>query len=135
MLFPDEIAESSWSFFKAMLESMLYIEENCVVEVEATLPELIVELKEQYPDQVRVYFVRYTDISIEEKVWNIKKCGGGKTDWLIDKSDEYIRDHVNNMIAHSKKIQYSCQENNIKYFDTSKSFLKTIEKTMQYLLM
>ena len=118
-----------------MLESMLYIEENCVVEVEATLPELIVELKEQYPDQVRVYFVRYTDISIEEKVWNIKKCGGGKTDWLIDKSDEYIRDHVNNMIAHSKKIQYSCQENNIKYFDTSKSFLKTIEKTMQYLLM
>lgn len=134
MLFPDEIAERSWSFFKAMLESMLYIEENCVVEGEAILPELIVELKEQYPDQVRVCFVGYTDISIEEKVRNIKKYGGGKTDWLIDKSDEYIEDHVNNMIAHSKKIQQSCQENNIKYFDTSKSFLRIIEKTMQYML-
>lgn len=134
MLFPHEIAEKSWGFFKAMLESMLYIEEHCVIEGEAILPELIVELREQYPDQLKICFVGYTDITIEEKVKNIKKYGGGKTDWLIDKSDEYIRDHVNNMIAHSKKIQQSCQENNILYFDTSKDFMETIEETKQYML-
>ena len=40
-LFPDEIAKKSWSFFKAMCESMLWLEVDYVIEGEAILPELI----------------------------------------------------------------------------------------------
>ncbi len=134
-LFPDEIAERSWSFLKAMLESMINIEIDCVIEGEAILPELIVELREKYPDKLRICFVGYTDVTVDEKVKDIKKISCGKSDWLSDKSDEYIIDHVKNMIAHSIKIKKSCKENNIRYFDTSKNFMDVIEDTIEYLLV
>jgi adenylate kinase family enzyme len=133
-LFPDEIAERSWSFLKAMLESMIYVDADCVVEGEALLPELIVELREKYPDNLRVCFIGYTDVTVDEKVKDIKKFSFGKSDWLIDKSDEYIIDHVKNMITHSKIIKESCKENDLRYFDTSKNFMDVLENTKEYLL-
>lgn len=132
-LFPHEIAERAWSFFKAMLESMIYVEADCVVEGEAILPGLIVELREKYPDKLKICFIGYTEVSVEEKVKYIKNNSSGKNDWLTVNSDDYIMDHVNNMIAHSKNIKNSCQENNIKYFDTSKDFLSVIEEAIGYL--
>lgn len=134
-LFPDEIAERSWSFFKAMLESMIYDEADCIIEGEALLPELIVELRKKYPDKLRICFVGYTDVTIDEKVKSIKKFSSEKNDWLINKSDEYITDHVKNMIAHSIKIKKSCKENNIRYFDTSQNFKAVIEEIIEYLLV
>jgi hypothetical protein len=133
-LFPDEIAKRSWSFLKAMLESMIYVEADCVIEGEALLPELIVELREKYPGKLRICFVGYTDVSVDEKVKEIKKYSCGKNDWLIEKSDEYIMDHVQNMIAHSIMIKKSCKENNMRYVDTSKDFMDVIEGTIEYLL-
>ena len=135
MLFPDEIAERSWSFLKAMFESMLWSEVNYIVEGEAILPELIVELCKKYPNKLKICFVGYTDVNVGEKVKDIKRFGGEKGDWLIDKSDEYIIDHVKNMIHYSRKIKKSCKENNIRYFDTSKNFVEVLENTVEYLLV
>ncbi len=134
-LFPDEIAERSWSFLKAMLESMLWCDVNYIIEGEAILPELIVELSKKYPDKLKICFVGYTDVTVDEKVKDIKKFSTGKSDWLSDKSDEYIIDHVKNMIPYSRKIKKSCKENNIRYFDTSKKFMEAIEQTVAYLLV
>ena len=134
-LFPDEIAERSWSFLKAMLESMIYVEADCIIEGEAILPELIVELKDKYPDKLRICFVGYSDVTVGEKVKDIKKFSYGKSDWIIDKSDEYIIEHVNNMIAHSQRIKKSCKENDIRYFDTSVNFMDVIENIMEYLMV
>ncbi len=133
-LFPHEIAERSWSFLKAMLESMVYVETDCVVEGEALLPELIIELTEKYADKLRVCFVGYSNIPVEEKVKDIKKYSSGNNDWLIDKPDEYIIDHVNNMIIHSQRIRKSCEETNIRYFDTSENFTDVLDKAITYLL-
>jgi len=133
-LFPDEIAARSWSFLKAMLESMIYVETDCIIEGEALLPELIIKLKQKYPDKLRICFVGYTDVSVDQKVKDIKKNNYGKSDWLIDKTDEYMKDHVKNMIAHSIAIKKSCEKNNIRYFDTSKNFMGVLEDTIAYLL-
>ena len=133
-LFPNEIAKRSWSFLKAMLESMLYVEADCIIEGEAILPELIIELLDKYPNKLRICFVGYSYVTVENKVNDIKKNSLGKSDWLIDKSDKYIIDHVNNMIAHSKEIEKSCKENNMRYFDTSRNFEGEIENAIAYLL-
>ncbi|MGB0929919.1 MAG: hypothetical protein ACPGVB_04035 [Chitinophagales bacterium] len=101
LLFPDEIAERLWPFLKAMCESMIWAEDNCVIEGEAILPELITELLKKYPDKIKICFVGYVDISIDEKVSAIKEFSNTKKDWLSDKSDEYIIDHIKNMVAHS----------------------------------
>lgn len=133
MLFPDEIAKRMWPFLKAILENMLWSEINYVIEGEAILPELIIELLNKNPDKFKICFVGYTSINVEEKVKDIKKFSLQKNDWLIDKTDTYITDHVKNMVAHSVIIKKSCEENNLRYFDCSKSFLNTIEDCLEYL--
>lgn len=133
-LFPDEIAKRAWQFLKAMLESMIYTEVDCIVEGEALLPELLVELKNKYPTKLRICFVGYTEVTIDEKVNDIKRMNHGKNDWLVGESDNYIRDHVKNMIAHSKLIQQSCKETGMTYFDTSKHFMNTLQDACDYLV-
>lgn len=132
-LFPEEIAKRIWPFLKAMLESMLYSEVNYIIEGEAILPELIVELLEKYPKQLKICFLGFMEVPVEKKVQAIKKYSLVTKDWLSDKSDEYIIDHVQNMIAHSILIKNSCKENGLIYFDTSNNFVATIEKAIQYL--
>ena len=84
-LFPHEIAERSWSFLKAMLECMLWNDENYIIEGEAMLPELIIELLKKYPDQLKICFVGFTEVTIEEKVKEIKAYSSREKDWLSDK--------------------------------------------------
>jgi hypothetical protein len=132
-LFPDEIAERSWSFLKAMFESMIWGEVNYIIEGEALLPELIIELLKKYPTEIKICFLGFTDVSPAEKAETIKAFSHKNKDWLSDKSDAYIIDHVKNMIAHSIKIKKSCTENGIVYFDTSKNFPDAIDKALKYL--
>jgi len=133
-LFPDEIAERAWSFLKAMLESMIYVEADCIIEGEALLPELIIELINKYPDKLKICFVGYADVDPYAKVKDVKDFSSRENDWLSGKSDEYIIDHVKNMIAHSKKIKKSSRETGLKYFDTSNNFMDAIEDAVAYLL-
>jgi hypothetical protein len=132
-LFPDEIAERAWSFLKAMFENMIWGEENYIIEGEAILPELVVELLKEHAGKVKVCFVGFTEVDLEEKVRDVKTFSDNKKDWLSDKSDAYIKDHVKNMIAHSVKIKKTCEENDVVYIDTSKDFIGAIEKATAYL--
>ncbi|MFT7282519.1 MAG: 2-phosphoglycerate kinase [Cyclobacteriaceae bacterium] len=132
-LFPKEIAERSWSFLEAMFESMLWSDVNYIIEGEAILPELIVELVKKYPSRLKICFVGYTDVSVAEKVEDIKKFSTGKSDWMINQSDKYITDHVKNMISHSHEIRESCEKHKVKYIDTSTNFIDAIEDTAAYL--
>lgn len=134
MLFPDEIAEKSWCFLKAMFESMIFSEVDYIIEGEALLPELLVELLEKYPGKIKSCFVGFTRVSVEEKVKAVKEFSLEQKDWLSDKPDAYIVDHVKNMMAHSEKIKKSCEENGITYFDTSINFIAAIENVIKYLL-
>lgn len=134
LLFPDEIAKRSWTFFEAMFESMLYSEVDYILEGEAILPELILTLIKKHPNKVRVCFLGYSDIDVEKKLQDIKEFSEAKGDWLNKESDEYIINHVNNMVAHSKKIKKSCLATDLPYFDTSSDFPKAIKKAEEYLL-
>ncbi len=132
-LFPDDIAQRLWSFLKAMLESMIGVETHCVVEGEAVLPELIIELLKEYPDHMRICFLGYTHVNVDKKLKEIRKFSNEKKDWLKDESDTYIRDHVKNMMAHSRMIKTSCKKYDLRYFDTSEKFMETIDDVLIFL--
>jgi len=132
-LFPDEIARRIWSFLKAMLESMIGVDADCIIEGEAVLPELIMELLQEYPDDIKICFLGFTDVDVDKKFKEIRKYSSEKNDWLADESDAYVKDHVKNMITHSSDIKISCKKYNLKYFDTSKSFTDTIDDAVKYL--
>ena len=132
-LFPDDIARRLWSFLRAMLESMLHLETDCIIEGEAVLPELIIEIYKEHPDKLRICFLGFTEVNMEQKLKEIRDFSKKKNDWLADESDTYIKDHVINMVAHSRMIKESCKKHKLTYVDTSKKFLDAMDETITFL--
>ena len=127
LLWPNEIAEKMAPFLLGMIDCMLVDGIDYVIEGEAILPQLAADLIEKNPGKVRAVFLGYTEINVEDKVGLVKKHGHGENDWLASQSDEYIRDHVRNMITYSKMIKDGCAKHGLPYFDTSEDFLGAIE--------
>ncbi len=134
LLWPNEIAEKMEPFLLGMIDSMLVDGMNYVIEGEAMLPQLVADLVEKHPDKIKVVFLGYTEINVKDKVALVKKHGDGENDWLTNEPDEYIRDHIENMIAYSKMIKNECKKHGFTYFDTSEEFLGAIEAATDFLV-
>jgi hypothetical protein len=134
LLWPNEIAEKMGPFLLGMIDSMLTDDIDYVIEGEAMLPHMVADLVEKNPDRIRAVFVGYAGINVEDKVALVKKHSDGENDWLTKQSDEYIRDHVENMIAYSRMIKKGCEERGLPYFDTSDDFLAAIEAATDFLV-
>ncbi|NND47425.1 MAG: hypothetical protein HKN55_07140, partial [Woeseiaceae bacterium] len=104
------------------------------IEGEAMLPQFVAGLIEKHPDKIKVMFLGYTEINVEDKVALVKKHSNTENDWLTNESDEYIRDHIANMIAYSKKIKKGCEKHGLSYFDTSEDFSGAIEAATDFLV-
>ena len=133
-LFPDKIATRIWEFLKAMCESMLWADVDYVIEGEAVLPDLVSKFLEEYPGKIRICFVGYADIDVDQKLADIKIYNDGERDWLTKESDDYIYRHIENMVAHSRAIKNECAKYEMRYFDTSENFLSSIENATRYLI-
>jgi hypothetical protein len=133
-LMPDEIAEKIWNFFKPICENMTWAGIDYVIEGEAILPGLIHEFIAEHPDEVEICFLGFTDIDIEQKLQDIRNHSIGKGDWLVKEPDDYIRDHIKNMVNHSRMIKEGCEQHNLRYFDTAMNFMDSIEEATEYLL-
>ncbi|MDH3673629.1 MAG: chloramphenicol phosphotransferase CPT family protein [Gammaproteobacteria bacterium] len=134
LLWPNEIAEKMAPFLVGMIDSMLVDGMDYVIEGEAMLPQLVADLVEKHPEKIKAVFVGYTEISVKDKVALVKTHSDAENDWLTNESDEYIRDHIGNMIAYSKTIKNGCEKHGLSYFDTSDDFLGAIEATTDFLL-
>jgi hypothetical protein len=133
-LFPDEIAERVWSFLEAMCESMLWTGQDHVIEGEAILPESARALLDRHPEKVRACFLGYAHIEVAEKVREAKSYSAGNCDWLTNESAETIHRHIENMVEYSRRVKEQCAIHNVRYFDTSTDFMKTVDRATQYLL-
>ena len=134
LLWPNEIAKRIEPFLQGMIDSMLVDGMDYVIEGEAMLPQSIADLIEQHPDNVKAVFLGYTEINVEDKVALVKKHSKTENDWLTNESDEYIRDHIGNMIGYSKMIKTQCEKHGLSYFDTSEEFLDAIQAATDFLL-
>ena len=133
LLWPNEIAERMEPFLQGVIDTMLVDGMDYVIEGEAMRPQWVTELVKKHPDQVRAVFVGYTDIAVQEKMALVKKHVGGENDWLTSESDEYIRDHIGNMIAYSKTIETECEGHGLPYVDTSGDFPAAIAAAIDVL--
>lgn len=132
-LYPDEIARKIAPFINAMIESLVYVGDDYILEGEAFLPSLMTSILQKYPSQIKVCFIGYTDVSIEEKSLLIKKHAN-KNDWLSNEPEQVIQEHIKNMVVHSKMIKQECEKYHMAYYDTSKHFEDTINKAIQELI-
>ena len=134
LLWPNEIARKMAPFLQGMIDCMLVDGVDYVIEGEAMLPQLVADLIDKHPDRIKAVFVGYTEINARDKVALVKKHSNGENDWLTKKSDEYIEDHVGNMIAYSKTIKNGCEKHGLPYFDTSVDFFGAIEAAADFLV-
>jgi len=134
LLWPNEIAEKMAPFLLGIVDSMLIDGMDYVIEGEAMLPQWVADLVEKHPDKIKAVFLGYAEIDVEDKVALVKKHSAGEDDWLTNESDEYIRDHVENMITYSKMIKNGCEKHGVSYFDTSEDFLGAIETATDFLV-
>ena len=132
-LWPDVIATKLWGFIKAFCESIIHSDIDYLIEGEAFLPSLLQELLIKYPNQIKICFLGYTEISLVAKYNDILKHAT-KHDWLVQESDEAIKQHIKNMISYSKTIQKECKKYNMKFFDTSSNFLSALQQAETYLI-
>ena len=102
--------------------------------VEAMLPQMVADLVEKHPDKIKAVFLGYADINVNDKVALVRKHGYGENDWLTNEADEYIRDHIDNMIGYSKMIKSGCEKHGLSYFDTSEDFSGAIEAATDFLV-
>ena len=133
-LFPDEIAIRLRKFLEAMCDNMLWAGEDYVIEGEAILPETARCLLDSHSNSVKACYLGYADITVDDKVRETMEHSKGERDWLMNESTETIRQHIDNMVGYSRKIQEQCGQHSVPYFDTSKNFLPTLERATQYLL-
>lgn len=133
-LWPNEIAEKIWPFLEAMFENMIWSKEDCIIEGEAILPELISTFIKKHPQDIKICFIGYASVTVEDKLKDIYKYSDGANDWLTNESKEYVEDHINNMVEYSKRIKNSCSMYNMAYFDTSNEFKPVIDTAIEYLL-
>ena len=134
LLWPHEIAERMEPFLGGAIDCMLVDGMDYVIEGEAMRPRWVAELIDKHPDEIRAVFVGYTDIDVEDKVALVKEHAVGETDWLTSESDDYIRDHIGNMIAYSKTIKAECEQCGLSYFDTSDDFSGAIAAATEALV-
>ena len=134
LLWPNEIAEKMEPFLQGMIECMLTDGMDYVIEGEAMLPGLVADLVNKHPDTIKAVFAGYTKINVKDKVALVKKHDNGESDWLTNESDEYVEEHIANMIAYSKKIKNGCEKHGLAYFDTSDNFLGAIEAATDFLI-
>lgn len=134
LLWPHEIARRMWPFLSSMIENMIFDGMDYVIEGEAMLPELIAGLVEKHPDKVKVVFLGYAGIHVKTKVALVKKYSAGENDWLTKESDDYVNDHIGNMVGYSKMIEEECVKHRLPYVDTSRDFSGAIAKATDYLI-
>ena len=73
----------------------------------------------------------YCDITIEDKIKNIRKYDIDT--WSSKKDDNDLINDTKLDIEYSKEAKKQCEELNIKFFDTSKNFEKTLYSIYQYI--
>ena len=132
-LWPDEIATRIWEFLKAVCENMIASDTDYLLEGEAFLPEYVQELLKKYPGKVRSCFLGFSKTTLEDKISKVKKHPQIGNDWLNAQPDCFIANHIKNMIGYSLRIENECKVNNIRYFDSSDNFIKTIDNVTEYL--
>lgn len=126
-------SEKLWPFVKPLLVELIKESPNYLIEGDGILPIQIAELLKVYPDDVKVCFVGFSEISPQEKFKQVRSLGGNMDDWTKGYLDEKLMSIIENMVKFSEYLKEECSKYDISYFDSSSNFVEYLEEVFQYL--
>ena len=91
-----------------------------IMDTTHLLPQQVAEhgLDKKY----RVAFLGYPNISVDEKLSQIRLHRTLQADWTQDETDDQLRPIIRQMIALGQTLQTDCARYNLTFFDTSQDF-------------
>ena len=96
------------------------------------LPKHVAALRQVYPTQMRACFLGYTTITPEQKLHDIRTHAGYPNDWSSDYSDADLLNVIAQMIEFSHYLREECAMYHLRYFDTSRHFIETLDRVVAY---
>jgi hypothetical protein len=126
------VGEKLWPIVREMSRSLLADNVDYIIEGEL-LPKHIAALQQNYPPKIKACFLGYSTITPAQKLLEIRTHLGHPNDWPRDYSDEDLLNIVNKMLEFSHYLKEECAIHQLRYFDTSRNFVETINKVVAYL--
>lgn len=83
-------------------------------------PEYVIQ--EKLHEKYTVIFLGYPDISLKEKLSNIRQHKTDHYDWTDERSDEDLSKSIAEYIEYSKSLQKSCDQHGLPFINTSDKF-------------
>jgi len=129
-----EKAEKLWPLVKPMLTHLLKEEPQYLIEGDGILPNQILELLSEFPNDIKACFVGFSEINSKEKLKQVREFGGNMDDWTKNIPEKELINHIEDMVIFSQYLKSECNKYNIDYFDSSGNFPEYLEKVFQYLI-
>ncbi len=127
------LGERVWPLLQAMSANILETGVTYLLEGDLLLPKYVAELKQKYENRLRACFLGYTEVSVTDKLRDIRKYSGHPNDWLRGQTDSEVRTLITEMIGFSCYLQEECATYQLPYIDVSRDFQSAFHTAFQSL--
>ena len=127
------VAPKVWQVCKPMLVAMLENGEDYCVEGFAITPEHAGQLFELFPNDLRVSFLGYCTVDLNEKWRNEGQYRENNT-WLLELSEDEAIAELGSMQQESILLREQCLQKGYPFFDISQAFNQVINQAVHYLI-
>jgi hypothetical protein len=116
-----------------MMHTVLETKQSYLFEGDALMPTSVVNIRREWPNEVRVCFIGYSNVNVEQKFNDIKTNNTGPNNWTSEYTDDQIKSHIEVSVQFSRDIEQMCKKTGISYFDTSQDFQGGLDTAYKYL--
>ncbi|WP_127560027.1 hypothetical protein [Saccharospirillum alexandrii] len=115
------VSDEMWPFISALILNLVETNVSYIIEGEI-LPRHVFELANVHDVRVSSCFVGYKDISVEEKISQVRANSGYPNDWTSNLADSELRGLIKEGVQYSEYLYDECQTYGVRYIDFSESF-------------
>jgi hypothetical protein len=127
------VGERIWPLVKSVAAMIIKERIDYLLEGASLQPKHAQELISEFPAQVQACFVGYAEAEVVEKFEQVRRYGGGSDDWMMQFDDGTVRKELERLIMVSEALREECKKYQLRYFETSMDFDKSVEKVIEFL--
>ena len=130
-----EQGERIWPIVESLVSELVYAHEygvDYLIEGAQLVPRYAREFADKFEQKVKICFLGFTEITVEEKINQFHKYGGTPEEWMNQDYRGLVAE-AERLIAFSQKIKVECEKYQLRFFESSANLEKTIHEVLDYL--
>jgi 2-phosphoglycerate kinase len=124
-----------WKIVNTLMTAMVENEIDYTIEGVQLVPSYVAQFEQRYAGKVKSCFIGLAEINVKNSVEEMKfHSSKTENDGLKDLNNVEIANEIERIKTDSIKIKEECEKYNLKYFESSFNFNKTIDSIVSYLM-